>query len=226
MCGIAGVLDRHNPVSPETLRRMAQAMAHRGPDGEGIHVDEGVGLAFRRLAILDLSDAAHQPMMAPGGRHILVYNGEIYNFRELRAELEADGIAFCSSGDTEVVLKALIHWGEAAIPRFNGMFALALWDGQRHELLLARDRFGAKPLYWRDGPGPFLFGSEIKALLAHPSASADLDPEGLLEYLSFQNFFGARTLFQGIRMLPAGTVMRVGADGVWRVNLGEKRAAI
>ena len=173
MCGIAGVLDRHNPVSPETLRRMAQAMAHRGPDGEGIHVGDGVGLAVRRLAILDLSDAAQQPMMAPGGRHILVYNGEIYNFRELRAELEAEGIAFFSTGDTEVVLKALIHWGEAAIPRFNGMFAFALWDSRREILFLARDRFGKKPLYYAFFDNQFIFGSELKAILKHPSSPAD-----------------------------------------------------
>ena len=218
MCGIAGVLDRRGAILPETLRRMAGAMAHRGPDGEGIHVGDGVGLAFRRLAILDLSDAARQPMASADGLHVLVYNGEVYNFRELRAELEADGIAVRSSGDSEVVLKSLIHWGEAALDRFNGMFALALWDGGRRELLLARDRFGAKPLYWRDGPGPFLFGSEIKALLAHPSASAGMDPEGLLEYLTFQNFFGERTLFHGIRMLPAGSVMLVGDDGSPRLR--------
>ncbi|CAA7617701.1 asparagine synthase (glutamine-hydrolyzing) [Magnetospirillum sp. SS-4] len=218
MCGIAGLLDHRAPASRKALKAMASAMAHRGPDGEGVHVDGGLGLAFRRLAILDLSDAADQPMTSPDGRHVIVHNGEVYNFRDLRRELEAEGIRFRSTGDTEVVLHALIRWGEAAIERFNGMFALAWWDSARRELLLARDRYGAKPLYWRNGSGPFLFGSEIKAILAHPDAGAGLDPEGLLEYLTFQNFLGERTLFKGIRMLPAGTTLRIAGDGVPRIR--------
>lgn len=213
MCGIAGIVDPSAPVTPGVLRTMAAAMAHRGPDAEGIHPADGAGFAFRRLAVLDLTDAASQPMVSADGRYVLVYNGELYNFRDLRTELEAEGVVFRSTGDTEVVLRALIRWGEGAVPRFNGIFALALWDGRTRRLLLARDRFGAKPLYVREGPGPFLFASEIKALLAHPSCRAGLDPDGLLEYLSFQNFFGERTLFQGIRLLAPGTILVVGADG-------------
>lgn len=210
MCGIAGNLNRAGePASAVILRRMTDAIAHRGPDGEGAFVEGPVALGHRRLAIIDLSPAGHQPMMTPDGRFVLSYNGEVYNFNALRLELEALGRQFRSRTDSEVILHALAEWGTAAVTRFNGMFALALWDRQRQELLLARDRYGIKPLYYAQIGERLLFGSEIKAILAHPEARAALDAAGLVEYLTFQNFFTDRTLFEGVRLLPAGCFLRV-----------------
>ena len=214
MCGIAGVLNFNGePASPILLRRMGDAIAHRGPDGEGQYIDGPCGLAHRRLAIIDLSPAGHQPMATEDGRFVLTYNGEIFNFQELRIELEAMGWQFHSRTDSEVLLKAFAQWGEAAVSRFNGQFAFAIWDKVAHNLFLARDRYGIKPLYyWRDGKR-LVFGSEAKAVLRHPSCTAQMDVEGLYEYLTFQNFFTDRTLFSNIRMLPAGCWMRVTEAG-------------
>lgn len=188
---------------------MTDAIAHRGPDGEGHYVDGPLGLGHRRLAIIDLSEAGHQPMATEDGRFVIAYNGEVYNFNELRVELEANGHRFHSRTDSEVVLKALAHWGEGALTHFNGMFALALWDKQRKELLLARDRYGIKPLYYARVGSTILFGSEVKAILADPSYRTELDEEGLLEYLTFQNFFTERTLFKGVHLLPQGSFLRL-----------------
>jgi asparagine synthase (glutamine-hydrolysing) len=211
MCGIAGMLSLTGaPAQPAVLQRMTDAIAHRGPDGEGHYADGPLGFGHRRLAIIDLTPAARQPMATEDGRYLLTYNGEVYNFRELRTELEAAGCQFHSRSDSEVVLKALAAWGPRALLRFNGMFALALWDREAQTLLLARDRFGIKPLYWVQVGDLLLFASEIKALLAHPELSARLDPEGLVEYLTFQNFFTDRTLFAGVRLLPAGCALRAG----------------
>jgi len=214
MCGITGILHFHGePASPVILRRMTDAIAHRGPDGEGHYVDGSLGLGHRRLAIIDLSPAGHQPMQTPDGRYVISYNGEVYNFRELRTELESFGYRFRSQTDSEVVLQALSHWGLTALRKFNGMFALALWDRQERSLLLARDRYGIKPLYWTQCGSTLLFGSEVKAMLAHPALSAEMDREALFEYLTFQNFFTERTLFKGVSLLPAGTWLKVSADG-------------
>jgi asparagine synthase (glutamine-hydrolysing) len=210
MCGIAGILNLNGePASPVILRKMADAIAHRGPDGEGFYTDSVLGLSHRRLAIIDLSPAAHQPMMTPDGQYVLTYNGEIYNFQDLRLELEARGHHFRSRSDTEVLLHAYVEWGEKALDRCNGMFAFAIWDRTRQELFLARDRYGTKPLYYTQCGRAFLFASEVKALLAHPACSAELDREALLEYFTFQNIFTNRTLFARVRLLPAGTSMRV-----------------
>ena len=214
MCGITGVLDRSGePASPIILKRMTDAIAHRGPDGEGHYIDGPLGLGHRRLAIIDLSAAGHQPMATEDGRFVIAYNGEVYNFNELRVELEAVGHRFHSRTDSEVVLKALAQWGEKAFNRFNGMFALALWDRQKKELLLARDRYGIKPLYYAQVGSKFLFGSEVKAILADPAYRTEMDREGLLEYLTFQNFFTDRTLFKDVRLLPQGSFLRVPAKG-------------
>jgi asparagine synthase (glutamine-hydrolysing) len=214
MCGIAGILNRDGkPASPVLLRRMIDAVAHRGPDGEGSLIDGSVGLGHRRLAIIDLSPAGHQPMLTRDGRYALSYNGEVYNFQELRVELEALGYRFHSRTDSEVVLYACAEWGEAAIEKLNGMFAFALWDKQKQRLLLARDRYGIKPLYYAHCGNAFLFGSEVKALLTYPEFAPQLDKEALLEYFTFQNFFTDRTLFKGVRLLPAGCFMTVSAAG-------------
>jgi asparagine synthase (glutamine-hydrolysing) len=205
MCGIAGILrlDRE-PVSPAVLARMTDAIAHRGPDGEGHWIEGRIGLGHRRLAIIDTTPAGHQPMISADHRYVLTYNGEVYNFRELRAELEARGCWFRSRTDSEVVLYALAEWGVEAVHRFNGMFALALWDRRDERLLLARDRYGVKPLYYTEQPGFFAFGSEQKALLGVPGMTNRMDREALLEYFTFQNLFTDRTLVENVRLLPAG----------------------
>jgi len=205
MCGIAGMIAMNGePASPVLIRNMTNAIAHRGPDGEGVYVDGEVGLGHRRLAIIDLTSGGHQPMTSPDGRLALVFNGEIYNFQELRAELSALGHRFVSRSDTEVVLHAWAEWGPDSLLRLNGMFAFAIWDATKRRLTLARDRFGVKPLYHAIVGHTVLFASEIKGILAHPAMSARMDKEGLVEYLTFQNFFTDRTLFDGIRLLPAG----------------------
>ena len=214
MCGIAGILHRGDtPVSEAALRKMTDAVAHRGPDGEGHFVEGPLGLGHRRLAVIDLTPAGHQPMATQDGRFVITYNGEVYNFRELRAELEVLGHAFTSRSDSEVVLNAYAAWGEAALDRFNGMFAFAVWDREERRLFLARDRYGIKPLYYTQQGATFLFGSEVKAILAHPAYRTELDRRALLEYFTFQNLFTDRTLFEGVRLLPAGHWLRLGADG-------------
>jgi asparagine synthase (glutamine-hydrolysing) len=199
------------PASAIRLKAMTDAMAHRGPDGEGQVVYGPVGFGHRRLAIIDLSPLGQQPMVTRDGRYTLTYNGEVYNFQELRAELVALGIRFNSRTDSEVLLYALATWGIDALLRLNGMFAFALWDRDSETLTLARDRFGVKPLYYTETHGAFLFASEIKGLLAHGAMSAALDPAGLAEYLTFQNFFTDRTLFRHVRLLPQGCYMQVRA---------------
>lgn len=205
MCGIAGLVRRDGaPVELATLARMASAIAHRGPDGEGFWLEGEVGLAHRRLAIIDLSDAGRQPMASRDGRYQITYNGELYNYRELRRELEPLGHVFVSSSDTEVFLAAFAQWGGAAFERFNGMFAAALWDRAEKTLTLVRDRFGVKPLYYRESARGLEFGSEQKAFLALDESHPALDPAALFEYFTFQNIFSERTLLQGVRLLPPG----------------------
>ena len=210
MCGIAGTFDiRGAPASAAIIKRMTDAIAHRGPDGEGVWVEAAVGLGHRRLAIIDLSEAGRQPMATADGRFVISYNGELYNFQELRAELQALGHRFRSRSDTEVMLAAFAEWGLDALPRFNGMFALALYDRKERRLTLARDRFGVKPLYWAQRGSRLLFGSEVKAVLAAPDVRAEMDREALVEYLTFQNFFTDRTLFAGVRLLPPASSLTV-----------------
>ena len=172
MCGIVGYWNK-NGAEGSTVDKMATEIGHRGPDDAGIWLDEGSGLALahRRLSIIDLSPAGHQPMISPCGRFILVYNGEIYNHQDLRADLENEGGHFDWRGhsDTETLLAGLRHWGvEGTLERLNGMFAFALWDKAEHALFLARDRMGEKPLYYGSSGDSFLFGSELKSLKAHP----------------------------------------------------------
>ncbi|MGH8612355.1 MAG: asparagine synthase (glutamine-hydrolyzing) [Gammaproteobacteria bacterium] len=210
MCGIAGIFHTDGqPVPTVLLKRMTDALAHRGPDGEGFFNAGFVALGHRRLAIIDLSPGGHQPMSTPDGALTVTYNGEIYNYQELRVELESHGHRFTSRSDTEVLLHAWAEWGRGALQRLNGMFAFAVWDRRRAELTLARDRYGIKPLYYHWDGRRLSFGSEVKALLTLPDVAAELDREALVEYLTFQNFFTDRTLFAGIRMLPAAHSMTV-----------------
>lgn len=193
-----------DPVTLDTLKSMTNTIAHRGPDGEGYWIESGVGLGHRRLAIIDLSPAGHQPMISADHRYVLIYNGEIYNFRELRAKLEGLGYWFSSQTDSEVVLNALAHWGTDAFIKFNGMFALALWDRKEQILLLARDRYGIKPLYYAQQNNSFSFGSEQKAITAQSNFRRELNKPALLEYFTFQNIFTDQTLIRDVHLLPAG----------------------
>lgn len=214
MCGIAGVWNvSGDTVSAGLLRRMTDVLAHRGPDGEGHYLDGTLGLCHRRLAIIDLSPAGHQPMANESGTVIVTFNGEIYNFQKLRIELEARGHQFHSRTDTEVLVHGYEEWGDDVVTRLNGMFAFGLWDSVRRRLVLARDRYGVKPLYyWTDGRA-ILFASEIKALLQDPRVRPAVDRPALLEYFTFQNLFTEQTLFAGVRLLAPGHLLTVDARG-------------
>ena len=217
MCGIVGVFEYAGPggLDQGLLIRMRDSMTHRGPDDAGVYVtsDGRLGLGHRRLAILDLSSAGHQPMSTPDGRYWVVYNGEIYNFIELRSNLELRGHRFRSRSDTEVLLALYAEEGPKMLHRLRGMFALAIWDGVDRRLWLARDRIGIKPLYYTTHGGCFLFASEIKALLAFPGLRRDVDLEGLYHYLSFLSTPAPGTLFTGIRKLRPGHTLVVEEDG-------------
>jgi asparagine synthase (glutamine-hydrolysing) len=206
MCGIAGFLAAapDGRADAEMLGQMATALLHRGPDGGGLYLDGPVGLAHRRLAIIDLSEHASQPMQNEDGELVLVANGEIYNHRALRRELEGNGHRFRSSSDSEVILHLYEEVGDAVTERLDGMFAFALWDRRRRRLLLARDRLGQKPLYYAMRPDGLIFASELGALLADPNTPAELDHAALDAYLALQYVPSPWTIFRGIRRLPAG----------------------
>jgi asparagine synthase (glutamine-hydrolysing) len=205
MCGITGYLNLNQaPASPVILQKMTDAIKHRGPDGEGHWIEENVAIGHRRLSIIDLSPAGHQPMISSDHRYILSYNGEIYNYRELRTELEAVGYWFRSKTDSEVLLHAYMEWGKDALLKFNGMFAFAIWDRKDKVLFLARDRYGVKPLYWARQGNTLAFGSEQKAILAQPGFERKLNKPALLEYFTFQNIFTDQTLLEDVHLFPAG----------------------
>jgi asparagine synthase (glutamine-hydrolysing) len=230
VCGIAGRLNFRTgaPVDPGILHGMGDLLAHRGPDGEGFWHQEAVGLAHRRLAIVDLSDAARQPMTAEDPRVRVVCNGEIYNFRELRMELESRGHRFRTRSDTEVLLAAYAAYGLDCLSRLRGMFAFALWDGGRRRLLLARDRTGKKPLYYRlDGDG-IAFASEPKAFLADPSFEARPDVAALSDYLTYHYVPAPGSAFAGVRRVPPAHYLvvedgQVRLERYWRLRYQPKR---
>src|SRR5262245_60540919 len=208
MCGLAGIAyaDSRRP-DPEALRAMSEALAHRGPDDSGEHIAPGIGLASRRLAILDLSPAGHMPMLGADGQVVLAWNGEIYNHVELREEMKRRGIRFRSTGDTEVLLQLYLAHGPDFLRRLVGMFAIALWDGRKRTLLLARDRMGVKPLVYRlDGDG-LRFASEIGGLLAEPGFSPDPDPEAIHHVLALRFIPNPRTAFASILQVPPAHVL-------------------
>src|SRR5438477_6665772 len=214
MCGIFGIAAHNTRVPDGVLERGTQSLAHRGPDDSGTILIQDptgsrfeIGLGNRRLAILDLSPLGHQPMQDPATGNWLVHNGEIYNFREVRAKLERDGVQFTSQSDTEVILKAYARWGEDCVAEFRGMFAFALWDAKRHRLLIARDPLGIKPLYYWRSDRRFVFASELRTVLQTGFAPLDLNPSALLNYLAFGSVYEPDTLIDGVAVLPPGHVL-------------------
>ena len=218
MCGIAGIFDLSRSAGRDDLTRLAENMGaslrHRGPDDDGIWLDEtcGIALAHRRLSIVDLSPAGHQPMLSRNGRYVIAFNGEIYNFRALRQELEREtgGIAWRGASDTEALLESLAHWGvTAALRRCSGMFAFALWDRQERTLTLARDRMGEKPLYYGFAGYALLFASELKALRAHPACPSAISRAALVLYLHQSCIPAPHSIYDGIFKLPPGCFVQI-----------------
>ena len=217
MCGIAGTLDLtgSSPPDESLVAAMLELIAHRGPDDAGVLVDHPCVLGHRRLSIIDLSPAGHQPMSSADGRLWITYNGEVYNYLELRASLEELGRSFRTETDTEVLLQAYEEWGERALDRLNGMFAFAIWDRQRRSLFCARDRFGVKPFYYAVANGRFRFASEIKALFADRELQRAPNDARILDYLAWgASDHTQETMFAGVLQLPAGSYVRVDAQGV------------
>jgi len=212
MCGIAGILyrDADRPVRPEVLQAMADSIAHRGPDAEGFYRQPGVGLAHRRLSIIDLA-GGEQPMTNEDGSLRVVFNGEIYNFADLRHELASRGHVLRTQSDTEVLVHLYEELGPRLVERLRGMFAFALWDESKRRLLLARDRIGLKPLYVYRDAEKLLFGSEIKAILAHPEVPREIDPAALEDYLAFGFVPGGRAIFRKFEKLPPAHTLTVSA---------------
>jgi asparagine synthase (glutamine-hydrolysing) len=216
MCGIVGILARKPPIPPAVLEQATASLAHRGPDDSGtVLLKESqpepleIGLGHRRLAILDLSPLGHQPMQDPVTGNWIVFNGEIYNFRELRKELEAAGAEFKSHSDTEVILAAYRVWGEPCLMRLGGMFAFALWDASQKRLLLARDPMGIKPLYYHQSPQTFVFASEIRTLLRTGLVPRNPDSTGVLSYLAFGSVYEPWTIVEGVKAVPPGHILTV-----------------
>ena len=209
MCGLAGLFDIKGlrPFDPALLQRMTDVIAHRGPDGEGHHLEPGVALGHRRLAIIDLAGGV-QPMRTSDGALTIVFNGEIYNFQELRAELEAKGARFRTRSDTEVLLHGWRAWGERLLSRLNGMFAFALWDAREQTLVLARDRFGKKPLHYAQTPdGVLVFGSEIKSLLCDAAVDRALDPTAVADFFAYGYAPDPKSIYRDVRKLPPAHVL-------------------
>jgi asparagine synthase (glutamine-hydrolysing) len=232
MCGIAGIyhLETPKPVDPARVEAMCDALAHRGPDGQGIWSAPGVALGHRRLSIIDLSGSP-QPMASADGRAMLVFNGEIYNYRELRRELQEGGAHFRTDGDSEVILAAWQRWGPACVRRLHGMFAFAIYDVDARTLFLARDRLGVKPLFMAQlSDGSLAFGSELKALLAHPLLRREIDPLAVEDFLAWGYVPDSRSILKGVSKLPAGhsLLLRHGApmpepQQWWDVSFADRR---
>ena len=205
MCGLAGIVSSHHVrVDQSILLAMRDAQFHRGPDQAGLYIGEGVGLAHRRLSIIDL-DHGRQPMVDEAAGLALIYNGELYNFQSLQTELEALGVVFQSRSDTEVLLRAWQQWGEACLPRLVGMFAFAVWDMRTQRVFLARDQMGIKPLYYGfTSAGDMVFASELKGLLAHPGVERKLDPQALEDYMALGYVPDPKSIYRGIRKLAPG----------------------
>ena len=210
MCGIAGQFNykRQEPVDPYVIRRMTATIAHRGPDDEGYFIAGPIGLGFRRLSIIDLA-GGHQPMSDEDETVWVIFNGEIYNFKELRSELLSQGHRFRTNSDTEVIVHGYREWGTGVFQRLNGMFGLAIWDSQRQRLVVARDAMGIKLVYYRNEGGRLTFGSEIRAVMAADANVPAVDPIALNLFLKFRYTPSPLTIFDGIRKLAPGTMLVV-----------------
>ena len=209
--GIVGIFDSRGrrPIDRTLLSRMNDRQGHRGPDDSGLHLEPGIGLGHRRLAIIDLT-AGHQPLFNEDRSVVVVYNGEIYNFQELTRDLVAAGHRFRSRCDTEVIVHAWEEWGDDCVTRFRGMFAFALWDQGRQTLFLARDRLGIKPIYYAElADGTFLFGSELKSLLVHPGLPRDIDPCAVEDYFAYGYVPDPKTIYRGVSKLAPGHVLSI-----------------
>src|SRR4051794_28196574 len=229
MCGICGELRTAGDVSLAGLSRMTEAMLPRGPDASGVFAQGAMAFGHRRLSILDLAAASQQPMLDSELGLGLVFNGCIYNFRELRSELRGKGYRFFSEGDTEVILKSYHAWGKDCVRRFKGMFAFALWERDTGRVTLARDRLGIKPLYYTEGPGFFRFASTLPALLAYGRVDTALDPVGLHHFFSFHAAVPApNTVLRGVKKLAPATVLTIQPDGTrsshryWSFTVAER----
>ncbi len=229
MCGIAGfTLFNHPMGDTETLKSMGNAIYHRGPDAGGEYLDDHVGLAHRRLAIIDLSEAGNQPMFSINEQLVIAFNGEIYNFLDLREELEKEGFTFKTHTDTEVILALYQKEGEACLEKLNGMFAFALWDKAKQKLFIARDRIGKKPLYYYQQEGRFAFASEIKALLTLPDIPREIRLDAVYDFFAYQYVPDPKSIFKYINKLSPGHYMTVDAQGIeinqyWDISLKEVR---
>ncbi len=218
MCGIAGIYNFKTlaPANRDVVESMTEMLVHRGPDAEGLYVHGPLGLGHRRLSILDLNARGRQPMETPDGRFVITYNGEIYNYIELRGELEAQGYHFRTNTDTEVLLILYALLGPLCVERLNGMFAFAIWDTLTKSLCLARDRIGIKPLYYAETQDGLIFASEAKALFALGQLSAEVDVPGIDTYMSFGYIPGEKTLFRQVLKLLPGWFMTVSPQGIQR----------
>lgn len=204
MCGIIGIVDYENSIDRDILDKMCKIIAHRGPDDQGIYIDKNIGLGHRRLSIIDLSKAGHQPMCNEDGSIWITYNGEIYNFKELRNDLEKKGHRFKSDTDTEVIIHAYEEYSEDCLKLFNGMFAFGIWDSNKKQLFLARDRIGQKPLVYYVKNNLFIFGSEIKSLVLHPGFKKKINFDAISHYLTFQYIPHPLTVFEDCFKLSPG----------------------
>ena len=212
MCGILGAFNINGkPVHRDLIKSMADKIAHRGPDSDGFYVKDNIGLAHKRLAILDTSEKGAQPMGSKDGTWIIIFNGCIYNFSELKQELKTKGHTFSSGTDTEVICEGLSEYGTSFFKRLNGMFAIGAWNTKEERLYLSRDRFGIKPLYYWFNGQTLCFSSEIKAIIKHPDYKIDVDLDALNEYFTFQNVFSFNTLFKGVNMLPPANTIKIDA---------------
>ena len=214
MCGIAGVVQfRGIAVKQPIIDRMTDVLEHRGPDGRGTWLNKNVGIGHRRLSVIDTSIDGKQPFVDDKNSVVLTYNGELYNFKELRKKLQSLGHVFRSRTDTEVILHSYLEWGRDCLQKFRGMFAFAIWDQHKKELWLARDRIGIKPLFYSVNQEAFLFGSEIKSILAYNQESKALNVEGMAYYLGLNYVPGEHTLFSGVQQLLPGFQMVVTQNG-------------
>ena len=208
MCGLSGILNlEQRQVDPSMIRRMSDCMAHRGPDADGFYVQDEIALGHRRLSIIDLSTLANQPLFDASGRYVLIFNGEMYNFLDVKKELA--GYPFKTNSDSEVILAAYSKWGEACLSKFAGMFVFVIWDTVKRELFIARDRMGVKPLYYYNDGKHFLFASEVRALLQSGLVPARIDPVSVNDFLEFQSISFPNSIIANVKQLEAGSYLRI-----------------